>query len=124
MGCLDGITNSMDLSLGKVQELVMDREAWGAAVHEVTKSQTRLNDCIELHVGFPGMCECASLSLMYSYLLSCPVSASSLSHTTGKETVIFWVFKEVKEFTVIFSAIEEQSYIYDVYNLKSALQNG
>ena len=70
------------------------------------------------------MCECASLSLMYSYLLSCPVSASSLSQTTGKETVVFWVFKEVKEFTVIFSAIEEQSYIYDVYNLKSALQNG
>ena len=46
---LEGITDSMDVNLSELRELVMDREAWRAVIHGVTKSQTQLSDCTELN---------------------------------------------------------------------------
>ena len=54
---LDGITDSMDMSLSELQEMVMDREAWRALIHGVEKSWTRLSDCTELNMNLKPSCK-------------------------------------------------------------------
>ena len=86
---MDGITDSMDMNLSELWQLVMGREAWRVVIHGVAKSQTRLSDCRELNVQEPDKKSCLHVvSLLFHLSLSLPSRAGSQSHLSTDTALV------------------------------------